>query len=235
MSEVHPLSWFDEVSAISEYSDIEKWLFKELEQYGFPLLLFGNLTNPGAGVITNFPDEWMQRFEKKDYIYKDAPAQHCFKSITPIVWKDAYERPHATGIARKIINEAESFGLKNGLSIPVVANNNRSVLSVCYDGKDKDFRHLLSKSILTLVGLTQTVQWKLLDSFAVEFFDLPKLSKRQKDCLHYLSHGYTNKEIANFMKLSHYTVTDIVCELLKTLNASNRTEAVMLAIKQGII
>ncbi|WP_163835576.1 autoinducer binding domain-containing protein [Spartinivicinus ruber] len=235
MSELHPLSWFDELAAINEYSEIEGWLFKQLEQYGFPLLLFGNLSNPGSGMITNFPDEWMQRFAKKDYIYQDAPAQHCFKSITPIIWQEAYDMPQATITAKKILNEAESFGLRNGLSIPVVANSNRSVLSICYDGKNIDFRYFISKSILTLIGLTQTFQWKLLNSFSTEFFDLPKLNKRQIDCLHYLSNGYTNKEIASFMKLSHYTVTDIICELLKVLNASNRTEAVMLAIKQGII
>ena len=62
-----------------------------------------------------------------------------------------------------------------------------------------------------------------------------KLTGRQTEVLKLMSDGMTNKEIARTLMLSGHTVKVHVTAVLKTLNASNRTEAVVMAKNSGVI
>ena len=61
------------------------------------------------------------------------------------------------------------------------------------------------------------------------------LSTRQREVLDLLAKGLSNKEMAHRMGLSIRTVDSHVAFLFKKLNVSSRTEAVLLAMRQGII
>jgi len=61
------------------------------------------------------------------------------------------------------------------------------------------------------------------------------LSPRQMDVLRYLVKGLLDKEIAAQMKLSERTVSHYCSALYQKLGATNRTEAVTLALKQGLV
>jgi DNA-binding NarL/FixJ family response regulator len=61
------------------------------------------------------------------------------------------------------------------------------------------------------------------------------LSTRQPEVLDLLAKGLSNKEMAHRMGLSIRTVDSHVAFLFKKLNVSSRTEAVLLAMRQGII
>ncbi len=61
------------------------------------------------------------------------------------------------------------------------------------------------------------------------------LSPREHDILIMLSKGLTNKEIARTLQISQFTVRNHVIHILGKLEASDRTEAVSIAIQQGIL
>jgi len=56
-----------------------------------------------------------------------------------------------------------------------------------------------------------------------------RLSERQRQILSLLASGKTNPEIASIVGLSKYTVRHHVSIILRTLNVSNRAEAMVLA------
>jgi DNA-binding NarL/FixJ family response regulator len=60
-------------------------------------------------------------------------------------------------------------------------------------------------------------------------------SKREKQVLDLLAGGKTNREIGETLFISESTVKFHVHAILSKLDASNRTEAVSMAVKQGII
>lgn len=51
-----------------------------------------------------------------------------------------------------------------------------------------------------------------------------QLSRRQKDIVGLLANGYTNKEIAQFLSLSHETVKSYLAEVRRKMGVSNRTQ-----------
>jgi two-component system response regulator DegU len=61
------------------------------------------------------------------------------------------------------------------------------------------------------------------------------LTGRETEILNYVAQGFLNKQIATELGISEQTIKNHVTSILRKLNASARTEAVVLAIKQGLI
>ena len=61
------------------------------------------------------------------------------------------------------------------------------------------------------------------------------LTPRETEILEFIANGYLNKQIALELGISEQTIKNHVTSVLRKLNANARTEAVVLAIKQGLI
>jgi len=61
------------------------------------------------------------------------------------------------------------------------------------------------------------------------------LTPREMEILKYIGQGYLNKQIAAELGISEQTIKNHVTSILRKLNANARTEAVVLALKQGLI
>ena len=62
-----------------------------------------------------------------------------------------------------------------------------------------------------------------------------RLTERETEILKYLVQGLTNKQIADKLTLSIATIKFHVSSILAKLNATSRTEAVAIALQEGII
>ena len=61
------------------------------------------------------------------------------------------------------------------------------------------------------------------------------LTSRETEILNYVAQGWLNKQIATKLGISEQTIKNHVTSILRKLNAGARTEAVVMAIKQGLI
>ncbi len=61
------------------------------------------------------------------------------------------------------------------------------------------------------------------------------LTAREKEVLSYIAQGYLNKQIANELGIGEQTIKNHITSILRKLNANARTEAVVIAIRQGLI
>jgi two-component system response regulator DegU len=61
------------------------------------------------------------------------------------------------------------------------------------------------------------------------------LTPREMEILRYIGQGFLNKQIAAELSISEQTIKNHVTSILRKLNANARTEAVVLALKQGLI
>jgi two-component system, NarL family, response regulator DegU len=64
---------------------------------------------------------------------------------------------------------------------------------------------------------------------------LSPLTPREMQILKYIGQGLLNKQIAAELGISEQTIKNHVTSILRKLNANARTEAVVLALKQGLI
>jgi len=61
------------------------------------------------------------------------------------------------------------------------------------------------------------------------------LTPKETEILNYIAQGYLNKQIAIELGISEQTIKNHVTSILRKLNANARTDAVVVAIKQGLI
>ena len=61
------------------------------------------------------------------------------------------------------------------------------------------------------------------------------LTKREREILHLVCAGFSNREIADLLKLAEGTVKNHISNLLLKLNARDRTRAVLKALEAGLL
>lgn len=64
---------------------------------------------------------------------------------------------------------------------------------------------------------------------------LSRLTPRERDALTLLAQGASNKEIARTLGLTEGTVKGYITTILDKLEVADRTQAVLLAVKHGLV
>jgi DNA-binding NarL/FixJ family response regulator len=59
------------------------------------------------------------------------------------------------------------------------------------------------------------------------------LSRREMEILQFVTHGMSNKEIAQRLRISQQTVKNHMTSILKKLNVQDRTQAAVTALRHG--
>jgi len=116
-------------------------------------------------------------------------------------------------------------------------------------------RDISSEELITIIRRAARGEYPLNDSFlsqprvaaqvleqfqdfswgkGVETFVLP-LTPRETEILNYMAKGFLNKQIAGMLDISEQTIKNHVTSILRKLDANARTQAVITAVKRGII
>ena len=214
-------------SALAEY-------IKFISQYGFKSYLIGVMANPASqttnDILTNWPPEWIQKWVDGNYVFHDPVFQYALKNHEPFFWSTAYK--YASKIGKQILEESRQFGFDDGIAIPIAT----------------DYGPL---GCITLGGETIQItkeQLQAIELVSIHFFQhiqilekpvstelLGVLTKRETEVLHFVAEGKTNWEIGKILHLSEFSIKDHVHNLTAKLRANNRTQAVAIAIRHGLI
>jgi DNA-binding NarL/FixJ family response regulator len=97
--------------------------------------------------------------------------------------------------------------------------------------------HPINESLINRPKLAEHVlqQFQELTSKTEAEAFISPLTPREIEILEYIAQGYLNKQIAAELGISEQTIKNHVTSILRKLNANARTEAVVVAIKQGLI
>jgi DNA-binding NarL/FixJ family response regulator len=91
------------------------------------------------------------------------------------------------------------------------------------------FQPAMTESLMAAIRRTPTPSYDG-DRYAPE-----ALTVREREVLHLICAGYSNKEIADLLALAEGTVKNHVSNLLLKLNARDRTRAALKALQQGYL
>jgi two-component system, NarL family, response regulator DegU len=97
--------------------------------------------------------------------------------------------------------------------------------------------HPINESLTDRPKLAEHVlqQFQELSSKTEDEAFISPLTPRETEILEFIAKGYLNKQIAAELGISEQTIKNHVTSILRKLNANARTEAVVVAIKQGLI
>jgi len=192
-----------------------------------PVLLNVNITEIGR---STWPEEFLHRWIDKHYVIHDPVSRKALTSREPVDWNDA--RKTASKNGAQILHEAADCGLKAGMTVPVHLPK-LPPGGIAFSGSYCDMSPDETAEI-QLVCTHGYARLMLLGEFS-KLIEIPQLTDRECDILHYVAAGKTNWEIAKIYSLSEYSVKDHMKNISMKFNANNRTHAVSLGIMSGQI
>jgi DNA-binding NarL/FixJ family response regulator len=122
----------------------------------------------------------------------------------------------------------------------LVRGSHYALADACFSEDNQDFflKTLLSLNKMVLAQRQQP-QPKLLKIQAIPYYlhliNMMSFSQRELDILTLLSYGYDNQAIASELKVSLGTVKYHINKVLCKLEASDRSQAVVIALRGGLI
>jgi LuxR family quorum sensing-dependent transcriptional regulator len=181
-------------------------------------------------VIHNLPEGWVDEYLDNNYILNDPIARHCMEARDPFFWREAIEATTSRE-AKEIMMRAEIYGLRNGVCFPI-HNINGFEAGVSLSGfptspKNTEIRSLYLASIMAFNAVRRIRSDHSLRIQAI--------SDREREVLTWCALGRTSKEIAYILFVSENTVNVHIKNAISKLSARNKTEAVTIAVRKGII
>lgn len=233
------LEWIHMVGHVEEEQQLQIFLqtLKEQIPTEHMVLALGRL-NPSQHlqkleklINVNYPLGWVEHYMQANFANCD-PILHTPMGQAPIYWSESFSYAKSP-LEKRFIAEATSVGLGQGVSFSASSpkQNMASVISVTGDEITRD-----TQLIEMLNILVQHLHHAMLRvaNLAPLSPSAMLLSNREYDIFHWMSRGKTNWEIATILEISERTVKFHVANIIRKLNANNRTHAIVLGLQQGL-
>lgn len=233
---------FVEATNLASSRDEMFVLYNEaLGKFGFDRNIYTFLTDfpsinhkAGHGIKSNYPDDWMQHYQKKNYQSIDPVIIQVLKGTGVFTWTQLIESRSVSDKQICILEESREAGLCDGVGVPLYGSNGTLAgvgIASSLGGINPDKTMLNKIKIISeqfhLVYCEtghQTVQK-----------NFKPLTARETEVIKWWAQGKTGEEIALILNCAVDTVKFHSRNIFVKLQANNRIFAVTKAIRLGII
>ncbi|MGV0759372.1 LuxR family transcriptional regulator [Tistrella mobilis] len=228
---------FDFIDAVSDLHDPDEIIarfHRAVARYGYATFIITGLpglTEPfETRVLTrHWPDAWFRIYAAETYILDDPVGWHCRVAPAPFAWSEAPFDPGRQPRSRRIMEEAASFGMKDGLCVPV---HGLQGLDWCVSlgGPDPDLSPRARAAVhLMALYAFDGLRRRLLNP------DPPpprRLTAREREVIAWTAAGKSAWEASCILGIAEDTVNKHAASAARKLNAANKTQAVAEAIRR---
>lgn len=182
-------------------------------------------------VNVNYPLNWVEHYMQANFSNCD-PILHTPMGKEPIFWKESFAYAKSP-LEKRFIAEATSFGLGSGVSFSMASPKQNLACLISVTGEEITRDLQIVEMLHCLVPHLHHAMVRV-TNLAPLSPSAMLLSNREYDIFHWMSRGKTNWEIATILEISERTVKFHVANIIRKLNANNRTHAIVLGLQQGL-
>ena len=234
----HHISHINQCTTSTIESRLYEHTLKKTEEYGFEYFLFrliprfGNIATHST-TITNYPSEFFERYECSHHVQRNPIITHCQGSISPIIWDEKVFHDFP-----ELWKSTQAYGLNNGWSQSV--HDNKGVVSILSLAR--------SNTPVTAFEFSEKaahVLWlcnQLHTSMTARYLprhepptQAMRLSARESEVLKWTAEGKTAFDIGMILSLTTRTVNFHISSAIRKMGANNKTSAVVIATKSGLL
>ncbi len=206
----------ESIQAASSLTELQKAVSTYLDDYGFSTFAFEIVrgtqqANKTLSLMTNYPDEWIERYIKEGYFRDDPVHRRAHGSLVPFEWSDILDSD-VSQKAGLIFREAGEFNIRDGLTIPTRGMDQTiSIFSVVPDGIRPEREEALKRhtgALTVLAPLLHEQVLKIIHAKKNPRKDGGTLTEREKEVLKWIAIGKTTNEISRILQISSATVND---------------------------
>jgi LuxR family transcriptional regulator, quorum-sensing system regulator BjaR1 len=230
---------YDAVESLSRRTTIDGVIdavAHAVARYGFRYFCFNALPDPqhgrtGATLANRLPTELRNVYVQERYAEVNPVIRFCRHTDRPFLWKDAPYDAEREPRAAAFVQCVTDFGLSGGLVFPIT--DARHPLGFVWMtgapdntvGPDLPLLHLMA---LCAFDRISRLQAPASNGYA-------PLTTRERDVLAWVAQGKSAWEIGMILGISKRTVDEHVRTACRKLNAGNRTQAVVAALRERLI
>ncbi len=188
-------------------------------------------------ILSNFPKEWRQRYDDKDYLSKDPTVKHCWTHSSPLMWDEIeFSKGRACSEEQRIMSEARNYKLVSGISLPVHgAGSEGTMLSFCSAERNLKISHETKIGLQVIAQAIHACVKRVVAEAENIPFMKKELTSREKECLSWTAAGKTSWEISQILRLSESTITFHLKNAIQKMDVTNRSQAVAKALTHSQI
>lgn len=238
------LDFINKTNATNSAVEVVNFLESKTAEYGCDLFAFGPSTpaaaklmtgtNPELPFIVNYPKAWVERYLAKNYFEIDPVIKFAATTTQAFSWRELKNDKTMSNRVKKFWKESEDYGLKCGITVPLHCPKNQSfVLSLVSSNKNTC---LLCANIDDI----QLIAYQ----FTIAYFNANKINKpvkenplteREREVLNWTAQGKSAWDIGVILNISEHTVNFHLKNIIKKLDVTNKTAAVVKGLRFGYI
>lgn len=232
---VDVFAFIDELAGLSQVDDVLDAMERRLERVGFETVILAELPQGRQRfedvVLGNrWPEEWFDLYTRNEFIKHDPLIPPIKRRTMPFEWNQSfYCGPDHRAV--EVLERAADFGLKHGYMVPIHGAG-RSLGLVSMSGNAPNLAGPI-KPALHLMALYAFERLRRL----VQPGETEKqaLTDREREVLALVAQGKSAWQIGELLSIAKRTVDDHAQTAFFKLGAVNRTHAVAIAMRDGLI
>ncbi|MER9558033.1 LuxR family transcriptional regulator [Mesorhizobium sp. M0323] len=234
--------FLDQADGVAKSEQLFDLLSDFALNFGCPWIAYGSLARGQKGlkpvrgdsaIMLNYPDEWQERYFEMGYDRIDPTIKRSRRRAEAFRWSEVYNDESTTEDERRVFDEAATFGLRSGISVPWHGPDGTFAIVNFARAWDGEFQNR-AINYLQLAALHFHLRIaKFANSSGIE--ETPNLSPREKECILWTAKGKSSWEIGKIMGISVNTVNFHIKNVMRKMDAASRTTAAIKALKFGII
>lgn len=185
-------------------------------------------------MTSNYPPAWQQRYLRRGYHSIDPMIRYARAADSPMVWS---RELFATEALAALAQDTLAIGLNHGWVQPLHdGSGSFGMLTLARRGGLLGEEELKSK-LPMMQWLARVVHQRLFGEFQAwqRNETLNCLTERELSCLRLAAEGSTAAEISSITGVGERTVNFHMANAISKLGATNKTHAVALAIRLGLL
>ena len=225
----------DRFNASRSAGEVQGLFRRFLTDQGFEHLIARAIGNPFSNGddlpdVFDGPPEWRERYLRRGYVRHDPNVLRALRSHQPFLWRDV--RESASGLGRRIVEEAAEFGMAEGVCLPVHSLDQQPA---CVGISGDRSRTLKREDLLTLnmAGTHFFVAWSAFARPSDELIE--PLTPRERDVLYAAAAGLTGDTMRERLGVGDATIRSHMKSIRQKLGASSMAHAVAKGIHYGEI
>lgn len=235
----YPQRMFDavtDIAAIASIGGVTARLGQILSSFGYSAFLVTGVPEPPLRLepyimLNGWPRGWTELYTENDFYNVDPVAAWCRKTTKPFEWREATYDKESNPQAANVMNVARDFGMTEGFLVPI-ARPAGFQACVTMAGHQPDLDPMAKRSIHAISLFAHA----RISTLMGETVPTPGvLTPVEREILSWTAAGKSSWEIGQILNISKSSVDTLAHRASIKLDAVNRVQAVVNALRAGEI
>ena len=210
---------------------------------GFDYIAYASMEGTGRGgrepavapaIMLNFPAAWEKHYRENEYHRIDPVFQYAHVAGRPFFWADLHTLMSLSLEQVKLLEDAVAAGLHDGACVPLYGPKG-SVAILSFASSRQCVERSGALAHLNLLAAQFHLSYMQFAPAEEAPEKEPAITRRERECLHWIAQGKSSADIAAILGISENTVNFHIKKVLAKLEVHSRTVAVLRAQSMGIL